>query len=290
MNIRKWSKDDFKKYIEDNSECKFIDTWIKEKTNPNGKNRRYLRLMCKCGEIFECPWVEFNSKTRNRKQCNKCSKIIGYEKKSINNEHYKKLKKEKGITIKHLEDYKGRRVKITHECPICKRKDWFVTPASILNLRSKCCKPCSDKGRMYTNEYYVSKKKELGINIENIEDYKGLDVNIKHICPCCGDEWEVSPHNVDLGGCALDNPMDLIPNEITEMPAIDIDEDSLVLSTHPDLEVSHAGFISELKESGKGGGFVRYRNGNVERTWIVCEGGSSGSRDQDSVCKQIDAG
>ena len=196
MNIRKWSKDDFKKYIEDNSECKFIDTWIKEKTNPNGKNRRYLRLMCKCGEIFECPWVEFNSKTRNRKQCNKCSKIIGYEKKSINNEHYKKLKKEKGITIKHLEDYKGRRVKIAHECPICKRKDWFVTPASILNLRSKCCKPCSDKGRMYTNEYYVSKKKELGINIENIEDYKGLDVNIKHICPCCGDEWEVSPHRI----------------------------------------------------------------------------------------------
>ena len=56
---------------------------------------------------------------------------------------------------------------------------------------------------------------------------------------------------MDLGGCALDNPMDLIPNEITEMPAIDIDEDSLVLSTHPDLEVSHAGFISELKESGK---------------------------------------
>lgn len=81
---------------------------------------------------------------------------------------------------------------------------------------------------------------------------------------------------MDLGGCALDNPMDLIPNEITEMPAIDIDEDSLVLSTHPDLEVSHAGFISELKESGKGSVFVRCRNGNVERTWIVREGGSSG--------------
>ena len=61
---------------------------------------------------------------------------------------------------------------------------------------------------------------------------------------------------MDLGGCALDNPMDLIPNEITEMPAIDIDEDSLVLSTHPDLEVSHAGFISELKESGRDSVFV----------------------------------
>ena len=74
------------------------------------------------------------------------------------------------------------------------------------------------------------------------------------------------------------------------MPAIDIDEDSLVLSTHPDLEVSHAGFISELKESGKDSDLLRCRNGNVERTWIVREGGSSGWRDQDSVCKQIDAG
>ena len=81
---------------------------------------------------------------------------------------------------------------------------------------------------------------------------------------------------MDLGGCALDNPMDLIPNEITEMPAIDIDEDSLVLSTHPDLEVSHAGFISELKESGKDSDLLRCRNGNIERTWIVREGGSSG--------------
>ena len=70
------------------------------------------------------------------------------------------------------------------------------------------------------------------------------------------DEWEVSPHNVDLGGCALDNPMDLIPNEITEMPAITVDEDSLVLSNHQSLEVSHAGFISELKDSGKGSLFV----------------------------------
>ena len=61
---------------------------------------------------------------------------------------------------------------------------------------------------------------------------------------------------MDLGGCALDNPMDLIPNEITEMPAITVDEDSLVLSNHQSLEVSHAGFISELKDSGKGSLFV----------------------------------
>ena len=69
--------------------------------------------------------------------------------------------------------------------------------------------------------------------------------------------------------------MDLIPNEITEMPAIDVDEDSLVLSTHPDLEVSHAGFISELKESGKSSALVLCRNGNVERPWVLREGRSS---------------
>ena len=199
MNIRNWVNEDFKKYIEENSKCIFIDTWIRKKTNPNGNNKRYLKLKCECGEVFDCPWVEFNSKIRPRKQCPSCSKIIGHKKKTINDKHYEQLKLEKGITIKHLEPYKGRTVKIAHECPVCKKTDWIVTPAAILNKRSKCCKKCSDDNRRHTDEWYVSRKKELGINIENIEPYKGLEFNIKHKCPICGDDWFVAPHRILSG-------------------------------------------------------------------------------------------
>ena len=62
------------------------------------------------------------------------------------------------------------------------------------------------------------------------------------------DEWEVSPQNVDLGGCALDNPMDIIPNDVTEMPEIHLDEDSVNFSLQ-EVETTHAGFISDLKDS-----------------------------------------
>ena len=58
----------------------------------------------------------------------------------------------------------------------------------------------------------------------------------------------MSPQNVDLGGCALDNPMDIIPNDVTEMPEIHLDEDSVNFSLQ-EVETTHAGFISDLKDS-----------------------------------------
>ena len=196
-NTRKWKREDFKKYVESVSDCTFIDTYIKEKTNPNGNNRRWLKLKCKCGNEFETTWARFNRNDQiPKRHCNECGKMIGHKKKTINDKHYEELKKEKQITIKHLEPYKGRTVQIKHECPICKRQDWIVTPASILNGYSTCCKKCSSKKRTLTNKDYIKRKQKLGIKIKNIEPYKGLDINIDHICPECGEVWKVAPHRI----------------------------------------------------------------------------------------------
>lgn len=65
------------------------------------------------------------------------------------------------------------------------------------------------------------------------------------------DEWEISAENVDIGGCSLENPMDIIPTSYEalyegELPEMDISND---LPAEPG-EVSHVGFISEIEEGG----------------------------------------
>ena len=42
--------------------------------------------------------------------------------------------------------------------------------------------------------------------------------------------------------------MDIIPNDVTEMPEIHLDEDSVNFSLQ-EVETTHAGFISDLKDS-----------------------------------------
>ena len=64
------------------------------------------------------------------------------------------------------------------------------------------------------------------------------------------DEWEVAAENIDIGGCSLENPMDLMSTSYEalqegEFPDMDIWND---MSTEPG-DVSHGGFISEIEES-----------------------------------------
>ena len=91
------------------------------------------------------------------------------------------------------------------------------------------------------------------------------------------DEWELSPENVDVGGCQLENPMDLISlsyealygtvnpfdhsnkkgdgdndsNDGGGLPEIDYGENENELP-QPEFsmleEAEHVGFISELQE------------------------------------------
>ena len=65
------------------------------------------------------------------------------------------------------------------------------------------------------------------------------------------DQWEVSPNNVDLGGCSLDNPMDVLSVH-QEEPSLLEDDGPMDLSIGGADEVtepSHVGFISEINDS-----------------------------------------
>jgi len=64
------------------------------------------------------------------------------------------------------------------------------------------------------------------------------------------DEWEVAAENVDIGGCSLENPMDLISTSYEalhegDLPDMDVSND---IPVEPG-DVSHVGFISEIEES-----------------------------------------
>lgn len=65
-------------------------------------------------------------------------------------------------------------------------------------------------------------------------------------------QWEIDPRNVDIGGCILENPMDILnPRETTEEPSPM--EEVMSDNGAPDVgfdEPSHAGFISDIQESG----------------------------------------
>lgn len=61
----KYSFEDVKSFIENNSDCVLLDKEYKD-------NKTKMRLKCKCGVGFEANFAKF--KYRNKRQCNKCSR------------------------------------------------------------------------------------------------------------------------------------------------------------------------------------------------------------------------
>ena len=82
------------------------------------------------------------------------------------------------------------------------------------------------------------------------------------------DQWEVSPNNVDVGGCSLENPMDVLSVHQTEPSLMDDGPMDLSLGGADEVnEPSHVGFISEINDS------------SAWRWWWLtgsCGGGESG--------------
>lgn len=61
---KKWTLENVKKYVDENSECEFLSNEYKV------FNSKY-KFKCKCGEIFETTFQEF--KVGNKRRCNKCA-------------------------------------------------------------------------------------------------------------------------------------------------------------------------------------------------------------------------
>ena len=101
----------------------------------------------------------------------------------------------KGIYTKPLEYYIKHDVKILHRC-VC-GNEWLSTPDNIFRGSTCGCKQYKN------NESYLLELKKLNIEVEPLEEYKGIKTKIKHKC-VCGNEWMVSPEMVKRGtqcGC-----------------------------------------------------------------------------------------
>ncbi|MFA1738007.1 hypothetical protein [Lysinibacillus fusiformis] len=198
MSKFKYTDEEIKEYIEDNSECKFIKTFmIKSKYG----SKRVLNLECSCGNVFEVLWVKFNrSDGMKQRQCRKCGLKTRGKGQMMTNEEYKRRKKDANIDIEHFENPRGRGVGIRHKCPVCGDENWKPTPANVLAKKSTKCEKCNLKNiaghNKLTDIDYQKIKKENGINIVNIEKYQDSSTRILHICPDCNKEWNVSPSHV----------------------------------------------------------------------------------------------
>lgn len=196
---KKYTEDEIKEYVECNSNCKFKGTYIK--VSPNNR-RRILQLTCGCGNDFEVEWVKFNrnDKVKKQRQCKKCGIEERVKAQRMTNEEYIRRKKEKGITIEHLEMPIGRHKGIKHRCPVCGDEDWKPTPSNILAKLSTKCTKCNlskiSGHNKLDDEAYQWQKLQNDIEIINTEPYIDSSTKINHICPTCNENWLVSPNQI----------------------------------------------------------------------------------------------
>ncbi|MFV0976982.1 hypothetical protein RCJ96_25880 [Bacillus sp. BSL6] len=195
---KKYTEEEIKEYVENNSNCKFNGTYQKVTTS---NRRKILQLTCGCGKEFEVEWVKFNrTDGKYQRQCRKCGHALRGKAQRMTNEEYIKRKAENGITIEHLEIPIGRNKGIKHRCPVCGDEDWKPTPANILAKHSTKCANChleSIGGHNKSDEAsYQLKKLQKGIDIINTEPYIDTATKINHICPVCEKDWKASPSQI----------------------------------------------------------------------------------------------
>lgn len=201
MKKKIYTDEQLTQLVERQSKCKFIETYKKKMTH---SAVRMLKLKCDCGRVFDVAWNKFNRKDgKPQHQCRECGIALRGKNQRITDAEYTSRKKELGISIKHLEEPRGRMVGIRHICPKCLSDDWFPQPANILCGASTMCKKCSGEHRKLDNVWYQSEKERLGINIKNVQPYVGADLPIWHICPKCEGGWLVRPHGVLSGNSTM---------------------------------------------------------------------------------------
>lgn len=113
--------------------------------------------------------------------------------KARTNEQYRLELAELFPNIEHIGEYIASNKKTTYKCKICGNV-WDTTP-DVLKGSKHGCPVCARQSRMLTNEYFVSKMKELHPNIELLEPYDGLSKKIKSRCLIDGYVWNLTPHH-----------------------------------------------------------------------------------------------
>lgn len=120
-------------------------------------------------------------------------------KKRTQKEYEQDLYKE-NPNIKVLEEYKGLKTKIEHECLICGHK-WKVKPTNLLHLHYGCPR-CRNRNTNRTQEEFIQDVNKINPMIKVLGEYKNTTIKIKFECLKCGCVWEAKPNNILSGkGC-----------------------------------------------------------------------------------------
>jgi hypothetical protein len=196
VNLKRWSYEEIKNYIEDTSKsnCKLLSKEF------NG-NKTKLYILCKCGNVFIADFNKF--KDQNKQQCNACGHKNAGEKCKISHRDFiKKVYELEGCNYSILSIYKtsNKKVIIKHnKCGYI----YYVKPNNFITgyRCPRCAGNLKKNTEIFINE--VSNKfpndKYLVLS-EYIRNNKYI--KIKHNINSCEYEWVTRPSTFLNGkGC-----------------------------------------------------------------------------------------
>lgn len=133
--------------------------------------------------VYDCPICgnETHSNISNIKRgsvCSSCKGIVISRKKTKTNDGYVADLKIKNPFVKVVGKYINDWTKIYHECPVCHRTDWLVSPSNILHGTTMCSECNSSSNNSLFSEIaqqYLCKigvaKKEFDIGYKQLSYY-----------------------------------------------------------------------------------------------------------------------
>lgn len=185
---RKFSYNEVKLYIENNSKCKLLS-----KNYENYKSK--IKLLCECGNEFITTFASF--KTRNKRQCNNCGNILRKKHQTKTHDQFsKEVYEQVGYEYSIKSEYKGNKNKIKLKHNICGH-EYLVQPSSFLS--GVRCPKCNG-GISKTHKEFVEEVNRISNNeYIVVDEYKNSMTPIKMLHKNCGHIWLVYPSNFTSG-------------------------------------------------------------------------------------------
>ena len=180
----KWNIEKVNNFVEENSNCKLLS---KEYETVDSK----MKFLCECGNEFETTFYKFRS--RNKRQCNSCGRLILSEKQKLTYEEVKKFIEEDSQSGCKLlsKEYKTAHQKLNIQCSC--GKTYKTKWNHFKNSNQRQCPDCGTELRTQARRLPI--EEVLGyINSKGCEllsPYENLSSKIKIKCNC-GQVYETS--------------------------------------------------------------------------------------------------
>lgn len=206
---KKWNTDTVKQFIKDNNiEVELLSEYVD----------MYEKMLfrCKCGNLFETNWHEFNNKKFPKRQCNECGR-----KKTNTTKKNSQNSKRPIITCKYISDYLKKHgytcklisteyidcdSKLEFECECGNR---FFASWSNIKKMSGLCKECTSLKRSVNIRKSDDNLQQQIDEIYGENQFTLLDrffsrIKVKHLV--CQNEFEIKQcHFIDGQGCKFCN-------------------------------------------------------------------------------------